>query len=190
MRRDIIEILKSGGVGVLPTDTLYGIVGSALRLATVARIYKLRRRSPRKPMIVLIGSVLDVRMFGVRLERRTANILTNLWPGVVSVILPCRSKKFAHLHRGTNTIAFRLPKPKWLRALLNKTGPLVAPSANWEGERPAQTVREAKRYFKNNADFYIDGGRRAGKPSTLVEIRGGKLRVLREGAVRVHPNKF
>ena len=191
MRKGVIEILRSVGVGVMPTDTLYGIVGSALKPDAVARIYKLRKRNLKKPMIVLIS---DMRQgtwdtFGIQLSKHERVILRKLWPNKLSVILPCRSKKFAYLHRGAKTLAFRHPKPKWLQNLLKKTGPLVAPSANWEGERPAKTIREAKRYFKNSVDFYLDRGRRAGKPSTLVEIKRGELRVLREGAVRVTPKR-
>ncbi len=179
------EILLAGGVGVMPTDTLYGIVGTALKINTVKRIYALRRRDPKKPMIVLIAAPEEVRRFGIRLDARTKKILRKLWPGKVSVILPCRSKKFFYLHRGTRTIAFRVPKLAWLRALLKKTGPLVAPSANWEGRPSAKTVREARKYFGSHVAFYLDAGRRAGKPSTLVQIKNGKMAVLREGAVKI-----
>src|SRR3989344_1179271 len=94
VREDIASTFRAGGVGVLPTDTLYGLVGSALDKRVVERIYKLRRRSSKKPMIVLIGSKIDVRLFGVHIDRRTSNMLNDLWPGKVSVILPCGSKKF------------------------------------------------------------------------------------------------
>ncbi len=182
----IISILQQGGVGVLPTDTLYGIVGSALNKKTVQRIYKLRKRNPKKPCIVLISSMFDVKIFSVRLGEKDPNILNKLWPGKVSIILPSKDKAFSYLHRGTKTIAFRLPRSKQLRALLKKTGPLIAPSANWEGERPAQTIQEAKKYFGDQVDFYVSAGRRLRmKPSTLVSLRDGKINVLREGAVNI-----
>ena len=182
----IISILQRGGVGVLPTDTLYGIVGSALNKKTVQRIYKLRKRNPKKPCIVLISSMFDVKIFSVRLGEKDPNILNKLWPGKVSIILPSKDKAFSYLHRGTKTIAFRLPRSKQLRALLKKTGPLIAPSANWEGERPAQTIKEAKKYFGDQVDFYVSAGRRLRmKPSTLVSLRDGKINVLREGAVNI-----
>ena len=182
MKRRIIDVLAGGGVGVMPTDTIYGIVGSALRQGTVARIYRLRKRDTKKPMIVLIAAPDEVRRFGVRPGVRTKKILKKVWPGKVSVILPCRSKKFAYLHRGTKTLAFRVPKPTWLRALLRKTGPLVAPSANIGGKPPARTIREAKKYFGGKVQFYIDAGRLAAKPSTVVSVSGGKIVVLRKGA--------
>lgn len=165
----------------MPTDTLYGLVGSALNKKTVERIYKLKSRDPKKPMIVLIGSLHDLKFFGVRHVSDTC--LTPFWPGKVSVILPCSLPEFFYLHRGAKTLAFRLPKPKWLRDLLKRTGPLVAPSANPEGMKPAQNIKEARGYFGESVDFYIDAGKLSGKPSTLIKIESKKMAVLRKGAV-------
>lgn len=78
-----------------------------------------------------------------------------------------------------------MPALAWLRTLLHKTGPLVAPSANLEGHPPAWTVREAKRYFDDKVDFYIDAGRLGGRPSTLIKIENGKVIVLRQGAAKI-----
>lgn len=181
----VLRILKRGGIGVLATDTIYGIVGSALKPKTVERIYRLRKRNRRKPFIVLIASRRDLGRFGVRPDRRTAAILSRFWPGPVSIVLPCPSKKFAYLHRGTNAIAFRVPKPARLRALLWRTGPLVAPSANPEAEPPARTIAEARQYFARRADFYADAGKRSSKPSTLIRIANGAIEILRPGAVRI-----
>lgn len=169
--RNITAILRRGGVGILPTDTLYGLVGSALSKKAVARIYQLRKRDPKKPLIVLIGSFKDLAVFGIKLNNQTREFLRKVWPGKVSVILPCGSDNFVYLHRGAKSLAFRLPKDRRLADLLKNTGPLVAPSANLEGRPPAKTIAEAKRYFGNKADFYIDGGKKDSSPSLLVEIK-------------------
>lgn len=173
------RVLAAGGIGVLPTDTIYGIVGSALDKKSVARIYKLRRRNPKKPMVILIGSLEQLKLFGVRLDAQTKKLLKKLWPGKVSVILPCKSKKFTYLHRGTKTLAFRLPKPAWLQKLLRKIGPLVAPSANQEGKPPAKTIKEAKKYFGKLVDFYVDSGRIFSRPSKLIKLKNSKIVILR-----------
>ena len=65
--KGIKKILLNHGVGVLPTDTLYGLVGSALSKKAVARIYKLRRRNPQKPFIILISSLADLKLFNIKL---------------------------------------------------------------------------------------------------------------------------
>ncbi|NMB92179.1 MAG: Sua5/YciO/YrdC/YwlC family protein, partial [Parcubacteria group bacterium] len=69
------------------------------------------------------------------------------------------------------TLAFRLPADKNLRKLLEKTGPLVAPSANLEGLPPAKNIIEAKRYFEDLPDLYIDGQEISGKPSKLIKLQ-------------------
>ncbi len=171
MLKTLKEIIKKSGIGVMPTDTVYGLVGSAFSKKAVERIYRARRRERSKPFIVLISSLNDLKKFGVKFTPRLTSFLSKIWPGSVSVILPCPNKKFFYLHCGTKTIAFRLPKDRGLRNFLRKTGPLVAPSANLAGKPPAKTIAEAKRYFGKQVDFYIDGGRRAGAPSTLVEIK-------------------
>lgn len=181
----IARILKKGGIGILPTDTLYGLVGSALKPETVKRIYRVRRRNPKKPFIILIGSLADFKKFGIRLNPLIKKICERFWPGKVSIILPCPSKKFFYLHRGTKSLAFRLLKPIWLRKLLTKTGPLVAPSANLEGLLPAESIKAAKKYFSDKIDFYR-AGKTSNQPSTLIEIKKGKIMVRREGAVKIN----
>lgn len=182
----IIKLLKSGKVGVMPTDTIYGIVGSALSPETVERIYTLRKRDSTKPMIVLISSLGDLQKFGISLTEKQKSFLQKIWPNPVSVVLPCLQERFSYLHRGKKSLAFRMPKSIMLLNILEKAGPLVAPSANFEDSKPAETIAEAKKYFEDNVSFYVDGGKLKSKPSTIVRLyKDGTRIVLREGAYRV-----
>ena len=110
---NVTEILLNGGIGVMPTDTIYGIIGRALNEKTVERIYTIRKRMPSKPMIILISSFDDLKLFDVYPNTKTETKLNEIWPGKVSVVLPLENnfaqEKFYYLHRGTNTLAFRLP---------------------------------------------------------------------------------
>ena len=171
LSKNIISILLRDGIGVLPTDTLYGLVGSAFSRVAVERIYKVRKRDRRKPFIILISSIKDLQKFSIKLSKRHRLFLGQIWPGPVSVIFSCKSKRFLYLHRGTWSLAFRLPRPSWLRKLLQKTGPLVAPSANTEGRKPAYTIDEAQKYFGESIDFYVNHGIMRSEPSLLVEIK-------------------
>lgn len=171
-----------GQVGVIPTDTIYGIVGSALNKKTVEEIYRLRKRSSNKPMIILISSLDDLKKFDIKFTQTQDDFLKKIWPNPVSVVLPCTSKKFRYLHRGTNSLAFRVPRDRKLVDILKEVGPLVAPSANFEGEPPSQTIDEAKRYFGDQASFYVDGGRLESVPSTLIQLNeDGSWKMLRQG---------
>ena len=116
----VVNYLKGGGIGVLPTDTIYGLVTSALDKKAVERVYKIRKRNSKKPLIILISSLKDLSLFGVKLTDKEKEILENIWPGKVSVILHCNKNKFSYLHRGTRSLAFRLPKKKLLIDLIKK----------------------------------------------------------------------
>ena len=167
------KILKGGGVGVIPTDTIYGISGSAFSRKAVKRIYGVKKRSAKSPFIVLIASLGDLKKFGVPLDKDTRRFLRKCWPGKVSVIL--RS-------RGGKSVAFRMPRYPALRKLLKAAGPLVSTSANLSGKAPAATIGEAQAYFGERVDFYVDAGKMKSLPSTLVEMKDGKPAVLRPGA--------
>ncbi len=176
----LVKILKNSGIGVIPTDTIYGLVGSALNKKTVEQIYKLRRRNPKKPMIILISDIKDLKKFDISLSSTHYSLLTTHWPKKTSIVFLCPLAKFRHLHRGNKTLAFRLPKPEKLREFLKKTGPLVAPSANLENQPPAKTIKDAQKYFGDKVDFYIDAGKIVSKPSRLIKITNGKVIELRK----------
>lgn len=180
-----LQQLKNGGVGVIPTDTIYGLVGQALNKPTVERIYQLKKRSPQKPFIILISSANDLEKFDISLDKETQKILEKIWPGEVSIILSCPDERFEYLHLGTNSLAFRLPNNKSLTELIKTTGPLVAPSANLEGYPNAKNISEAEKYLGNQVDFYLDGGERISEPSTLIRIVDGKIEILRQGKIRL-----
>lgn len=172
--------LAAGGVGVIPTDTVYGIVASAKNRRSVSRLTRIRGRASQSPYLILIGSREDLKGFSIRLTPRQEELLDEVWPGPVSVVLPCRSQKYTYLNQGAGTLAFRLPDSVALRDFLKKTGPLIAPSANPAGLPCATTTGEAKRYFGDGIDCIVDGGKRVGKPSKLIDLAGDTIRVLRQ----------
>lgn len=182
--KNIADILISGGVGVIPTDTIYGLVGRAEMISTVERIYDIRKRNTHKPCIILISSYEDLNKFNIEISSETRLFLEEqrLWPGKVSIVFLSNDIRFEYLTRGTKSLAFRMPDVHELRDLLAQTGPLVAPSANREGDPPATTTDSAREYFKDSVDFYVDGGELHSLPSTLIQVSNGKITTLRKGA--------
>lgn len=174
----------------MPTDTIYGIVGNALNEKVVNRIYEIRKRAPEKPCIILISDIKDLAKFSIHLSVEQINKIKEYWsfdktqdfqPRPVSIVFDCTDQKFFYLHRGTQTLAFRIPAPHGLQELLKYTGPLIAPSANLEGLSPANNIHEAKNYFHEMVDLYIDGGERGGSPSKVIKLqKDGSALILRE----------
>ena len=172
------DIICMNGIGVIATDTIYGIVGQALHSETVERIYSVKKRTPTKPFIILISKVEDVSQFGIDIDSSLRKKLESYWPGPVSIILDCPKDTFKYLHRGTHTLAFRLPAKDELRTLIEQTGPLVAPSANPEGFPPATNIDEAKEYFDDEVDFY-NSGQVSSSPSKIIRIAGNEIEIIR-----------
>lgn len=170
---DIAHILSAGGIGVVRTDTVYGLVGRADNEVAVARIYELKHRNEAKSPIVLISRLNQLYDAP---ERAVEKQLHDVWPGKVSVIIPS-TKAPLYIRRGNGSVAYRLPANSELVQLINTTGPLVAPSANPEGDEPATDVQQAIAYFNDSVDFYVDGGQvMDNTPSQL-------LRIMTDGSV-------
>ncbi len=181
LSKEQIAIIQNGGVGVLPTDTLYGLVCSAADPSAIARLYGLKHRE-HKPGTVIAANIDQIIELGV--PRRYVTAVEQFWPNPISVVIPVH--QLSDLHQGKGSVAFRIPKDEQLTDMLLKTGPLLTSSANQPGEKPAANIEVAKVYFGNTVDFYVDGGDLSGsKPSTVIRVVDDAVEVLRQGAVVV-----
>lgn len=180
----VVAAINAGAVGVLPTDTVYGLVCSVNNRDAVARLYALKHRH-HKPGTIIAASPDQLINLGIR--KQNLSKVLRYWPGPVSVVVP-DTRSLGYLDLGMQSLAVRVTDDKTLLALLNQTGPLLTTSANLPGQPTATSLDEAYRYFKESVDFYVDGGDYRGRPaSTLIRLVDGKIEVLRPGAVRVEP---
>lgn len=183
MKTENISILKAGGIGVIPTDTVYGLVCDSFSETALSRMFKLKGRAENKPPVVIVSALSDLDLFGIKLNPVEEEIITKYWPGPVTIIFN-RKSELNFLDQGLG-LAIRLPADEKLRVILKQTGPLATTSANLQGQPPAQNIFEARSYFADRVDFYEDGGNLDSTPSTLVRIKDGKIEVLREGKIKI-----
>ena len=177
----LFELLQHGGVGVLPTDTVYGLVCGAANVAAVEKLYCLKSRE-KKPGVIIAADVAQVRSLGFSAD--AVHVAERFWPGV-SVVLPLE-ESMLYLHQGVGALAVRVVADEALRMFLQKTGPLLTSSANLPGEPPANTLKEAHTYFGDAVDFYVDGGDLSHRQSsTLIRVVHGAVEVLRQGSVHI-----
>lgn len=176
------DLLRNGSVGVIPTDTVYGLACAANVESVVNRLYKLKDRH-NKPGTILGASIDHFVSLGV--PRRYMTAVEHYWPNPVSIVIPINPTA-AYLHGGKGTVALRIPAQEKLREALEVSGPLMTSSANAPGHPPANTVSEAYAYFGNSVDFYVDGGDLSGNaPSTVVRIVDDAIEILRPGAFAI-----
>ena len=182
---EVTRLLMRGGVGLLPTDTIYGLSCRAMDAAAVGKIHKLKNRSAHKPFIILISDIKMLDLLSISPEQ--AKITEQYWPGPLSVILSSQAPDFLTL--GTASLAVRMPDSPNLIELISRTGPITSTSANLEGEQPVQSVPAAQKLFGDKLDFYVDAGNLDNPPSTLAVIKDGKLEVVRQGAAKIDKDK-
>lgn len=181
----LVAMLKDGAVGVLPTDTVYGLVCCAANQAAVERLYRTKARE-NKPGTIVAGSLEQLVDLGLR--ARYLKAVEQYWPNPLSVIIPC-GNELMYLHQGKGSLAVRIPADSSFREFLLQAGVLLTTSANMPGQPPATNLSEAQQYFGETVDFYVDGGTITDHaPSTVIRIVDDAIEVLRDGAVKIDEN--
>lgn len=179
----IVELLKQGAVGVIPTDTVYGLVCRAADVQAVERLYQVKPRD-KKPGTLIAASVEQIVELGI--PRRYMTAVEQYWPNPVSIVIP-DVPNLAYIDLGKMSLAIRVPSDQQVSGLLKKTGPLQTTSANMPGQPLATTLKEAQEYFGDTVDFYVEGGDLADQqPSTIIRVIDDAVEVLREGAVKIN----
>lgn len=180
----LVKTIKDGGFSVIPTDTILGIVCSALNKESVEKLYEIRDRDAGKPFIILISSFDDLIKFGIEInEIQKAKIIAfNDKPTSFVFDLEGENlKDLQYLHRGQNSLAFRVPKNKNLIHFLEEAGPIVAPSANTAGNPVAQNEKEAREYFGDRVSYYSPFLPSESSPSCIVHLcKDGSVSIIRE----------
>jgi L-threonylcarbamoyladenylate synthase len=179
----LVVLLQKGAVGILPTDTIYGIVACALDQNAVTRLYAIKHREG-KPGTLAAANIQQLRELGI--TSKYLDSVAHLWPNPISIVLPA-GEQLAYLHQGKDSLAIRIPRDEQFRKLLEQTGPLLTSSANHPGQPAAETIADAERYFGDEVDFYADGGDISGRAASTVALlrQDGSLKVLRQGEVVV-----
>jgi tRNA threonylcarbamoyl adenosine modification protein (Sua5/YciO/YrdC/YwlC family) len=181
----LVSLLNSGAVGVLPTDTVYGLVCRAADKSAVAKLYSLKHRE-HKPGTVIAAK--PQQLIDLGLKARYVKAVEGFWPNPLSVVIPC-DEEHAYLHLSKHSLAVRIPRHKELIALLEKTGALLTTSANLAGQPVATDLAEAQKYFGSQLDFYVDGGSITDhQPSTVIRVVDDAIEILRVGAVNIDEN--
>jgi L-threonylcarbamoyladenylate synthase len=164
---EIAAVLRAGGVALLPTDTIYGLHALAINEEAVARVRSMKERGDQKPFVTIAASAEQLEHLGATIP----DVLREIWPAPLTAILASDAR----------TIAARVPDLAWLRALLDRTGPLISTSANRSGEPPITTPEMLANDLVEGLDAVLDAGPREGQPSTIVDFTGEEPRIVREG---------
>ena len=172
------KVILSGGVAIIPTDTVYGLAAHPDFPEAVQRLYTIKGRLESKPIALLASDIASIENFGFSLGEKAQMLAKKHWPGALTIVLANES----------TTEGFRIPDYEWTRKLIKKCGGVLrVTSANLSGGEDAVEAIQAINSIGLSADVIIDGGEsRIGTPSTVVLITSSDgLKILRAGAVNI-----
>lgn len=182
-----VAALRRGEVVAYPTETFYGLGVDAFDELALARLRQVKGRGEKAISVLVEGAEMLVRLCD-EVPPQAAALMRRHWPGPLTIALPARPGLPAALV-SDGCVAVRQSSHPIARALCARLGgPLTTTSANPAGAPPA-TSAAAVRESLGGACQVIDGGPTAGgEPSTLVRVRGGKVEILRRGAIEIAPD--
>lgn len=177
------DILEKNGIAVLPTDTVYGIMTSIFNMTGQKNIYKMKSRNDRKPLIMLSHDMEVLKQFVV-FPKKTEKIISEFWPGQLTLILPT-TEIGKILTGGRDNLGVRIPNCKILLEIMkyyNK--PLMSTSANVSGKESAKEAKAAVEYFKNKVELIVDDGKcKFSFESTVIDMVKFPYVVIRKGCL-------
>ena len=184
-QRAAIKALRCGGVVAFPTDTLYGLGADYASPSAVQRVIDIKGRSSAAGLPLLLSGVGQLPLVTGDIPKTVWPLMERFWPGPLTLIVS-RSAHVSDLVTGDrSTVAVRVPDHPVPRALAQGLGrPITGTSANLTGQPPATSAEEVRSQLGESVDLIIDGGESPlGLPSTILDVTGLVLNIIRVGAV-------
>jgi L-threonylcarbamoyladenylate synthase len=171
------SVIKTGGLVIFPTDTVYGLGADALDREAVKRVYQVKRRPQDKPLIIQVADIEQIHNLVAKVSQTAPILMKKFWPGALTLVFNRKSSP--------GTVALRMPDNRIALSLIKKAGvPLTAPSANLSGEPSPSRIEEINEELIKEIDLIIDGGEtKIGIESTILDLTASPPRILREGAI-------
>ena len=180
------ELLKSGGIAAVPTETVYGLAANAYDVNAVRSVFRAKGRPQDNPLILHISSIEMLYDIAESVNPLALTLAEAFWPGPLTMIFPRKAHVPAETCGGLDTAAVRMPRNRFTLALIERCGfPLAAPSANTSGLPSPTSAKHVYEDMNGKIPLIIDGGEcRYGVESTVVCFEGeDAVRILRPGAV-------
>ena len=183
--REIAEIIKKDGIGIIPTETVYGIGANGLDEKAVEKIYLAKGRKQDNPINLLVNNIEMVEKVAKNITELEYKLMTAFFPGPFTIILNKKNIVPNIVTANQDTVGVRMPKNDIALKLIEYAGvPIAAPSANISGKPSGTIFKDIYNDFKDKVDFMIDGGEsNIGIESTIVKVIDNIPHILRPGSI-------
>lgn len=182
---EAVALLKKGGVIAFPTETFYGLGADARNEAAIDKIFGIKGRDFKNPILVVIGDVRHLESFAKDIPVEARKLMDRFWPGPLTIVFRAAASVPPKLTAGSGKIGIRLTShPVALEISKRLGGPVTATSANLSGAPECSSAADVLSQLAGRIDGVVDGGLTpGGKGSTIVDAAVCPVKVLREGVI-------
>jgi len=180
--KKVSEVIKSGGIAIVPTETVYGFVVDAFNFKAQKTLYKIKNRNTKKPLVMMAYDIKRVRVF-VDISDKASRIAQRFWPGQLTLIFPT-TEMGQILSGGRKDLGVRIPNNKFmLRLLREMNSPVFTTSVNVSNEKSAKNISEVLKFGKV-VDVIVDGGQcEFSFESTVIDMIRFPYVIIRKGCL-------
>ena len=182
---EAVAALHNGQVIAIPTDTVYGLAASLEHPAAIEALFAIKGRAATKAIPVLVDDVARVQEYALDVPPGALELAAAFWPGAMTRVVQASGNVPHAIHQGSGTVGLRMPDSDIALAVISAAGGgLAVTSANLSGEPEARSAGEVYAALGDRVGVVVDGGPSpGGKPSTVVDLTGRAIRILRQGAI-------
>jgi len=178
----VSRVLKRGGVIAYPTETLYGLGALIDNPSAIERLRKIKGK--KEPILVLVSGIKMVEEY-VEVKAEARRLMEHFWPGGLTLVLPALSGKGEELRAGSKGLGMRQSPEVFAQGLVEQLGiPITSTSANRSGKEPLKSAEEIEKELGTELDLIVDSGARFSSVSTVVDLSGSELKLIREGVIK------
>ena len=178
----VLSLLESGEVVAFPTDTVFGIGVVYDNEIAIEKMKEAKSRDEGKPFPMMVSSFMQMKEVAEGIEPYEKR-LRRFMPGPLTIVVKKKECIGDYVTNGKDTIAIRMPDDPWVLSLLDKTGPLLVTSANLSGGANTTNEEEVLEQLDGRIAAVVEGKAEGGIPSTIIDLTGEEMIVLREGPI-------
>lgn len=178
----LVEVINNGNIAVVPTDTVYGIIGDATNIDVIHKVYEVKKRDYSKPLILMVSSIDMLEKYVLEVNDIEKKLIDRYWPGKLTILFKKNNNIDDLITSGSNLVGIRYPDNKELNELMDKLNkPLISTSCNISSKEVITSIDMLEEDISKHVSYVYDGGILSDTSSTIVRVNGDKIEIIRDG---------
>lgn len=178
----LVEVINNGNIAVVPTDTVYGIIGDATNIDVIHKVYEVKKRDYSKPLILMVSSIDMLEKYVLEVNDIEKKLIDRYWPGKLTILFKKNNNIDDLITSGSNLVGIRYPDNKELNELMDKLNkPLISTSCNISSKEVITSIDMLEEDISKHVSYVYDGGILSDTSSTIVRVNDDKIEIIRDG---------